>query len=68
LRKKDQTDKAAVIAMLVAGGIILVGEALLDIFTRGAATIIRTAATIAVVLLWIYDFACDCAVANTYVG
>lgn len=61
-------DKAAVIAMLVAGGIIIVAEALLDIFCGGACTIIRTLATIAVVLLWIYDFACDCIDANTYVG
>ncbi|MCF2144472.1 MAG: hypothetical protein K9W42_12295 [Candidatus Heimdallarchaeota archaeon] len=66
--KSSAGDKAAIIAMLVAGGIIIVGEALLDIFCGGAGTIIRTAATIAVVLLWIYGFACDCADANTYVG
>ena len=56
------------LTLLIVAGVVLIGEAILDIFCGGAGTIIRTVAAVAMVLLFIYDFADDCSDIDTVVG
>ena len=61
-------EKAVFIAFLVAAGLVMAAEVILDIFFGGACTGIRTAVSIALVLGYIYGFSKDCIDYDTVVG